>query len=367
MVGCPREPVKTQLIRMKAWNTEGEVIMTQCRVWLCAVFIMGLCAWSCADADDDMRNNDTKTDMDSDADTDSDSDSDTDTDGDGDADGDADGDTDTDTDVDTDSDTGVDRDCTLETGVYEYCNNGTPCSCGNLCGKDIILGTSAVTYKPVGSFCLAECDLSKNDEDCPNAWEQCGKMKNSDPQAFCMPFGTVSGNWQARIFEDTVDFSNELTVAEHYLVDNNGITVDVGWWNPKPSFTKGLIHYGTPENATGKYYILSLTPEKNIEYDNVVEQWMFDVYVPEENWGAGSIVLTQDPGAFSVQPMLLRIVKPTVSMRTWMHGAIRTSSTFTIDNPGQLCTDLENTENCALASGSFKIDFFGLSGTLEEQ
>ena len=65
--------------------------------------------------------------------------------------------------------------------------------------------------------------------------------------------------------------------------------------------------------------------------------------------------------------MLLRIVTPSVSMRTWLHGAVRTSSTFTIDDPGALCTNLANTASCALASGSFEIDLFGLSGTLEEK
>jgi hypothetical protein len=280
---------------------------------------------------------------------------------------DAGGDAGTDLGTHTDADADTDVACTLGTGVYEYCNNGQPCSCGNLCGKDIILGTSAVSYEPVGSFCLAECKLSNNNNDCPNAWERCGKMKDSDPQAFCMPLGTVSGNWQARVFEHTVDFSDEATVAEHYAVDNSQISVDVGWWNPKPSFTKGLIHHGPAQNATGNYYVLSLTPKKKTEYGNVVEQWMFDVYVPEGNWGVGTLDLSKDVNAFAAQPMLLRIVKPTVSMQTWMHGAIRTSSTFTITNPGQLCTDLNNTANCVLASGAFKIDFFGLSGTLEEK
>jgi hypothetical protein len=50
-----------------------------------------------------------------------------------------------------------------------------------------------------------------------------------------------------------------------------------------------------------------------------------------------------------------------------MHGAVRTTSTFTIDNAGALCTRLDGPASCALSSGSFFIELFGLSGAIEEQ
>ncbi|MCU0662549.1 MAG: hypothetical protein MUC50_09520 [Myxococcota bacterium] len=267
---------------------------------------------------------------------------------------------------DTQDDSATDPGCTLDQGVYDYCNNSKPCKCGNICGKKIMASSSMIKYKPIGSMCLAECKLG-NPNDCPNPWEECGKMKSSDPQAFCMPMGKVSGNWKARVFESTVDFSDEATVAEQYLMDNDGITVDVGWWQPAPAFTKGMVAYADPEGNGEKYYILTLMPSSTIKHGNTIDSWMFEVFIPEANWKAYKMGLSANPNAFLVQAMLLRIVTPTVSMRTWVHGAVRTSSTFTIDKVGALCTDLDNVEKCAVASGSFDIDLFGLSGTIEEE
>lgn len=255
--------------------------------------------------------------------------------------------------------------CTLEKGVYEYCNKNKPCSCDNLCGKQLMESTSMIKYKPVGSMCLAECTIGK--DECPYSWETCGKLKDSDPQAFCMPMGKVSGTWQARLFEAGVDFSDHEQVAANYFMSNPNISVDVGWWKPAPDFTKGLVTYVDPEGNGVKYYMLTLVPETTTEYGNTVDNWMFEVLVPEKDWKKGTLALKNDPAAFIVQPKLLRIVKPTVSMRTWLHGAVRTSSTFTIDDAGALCTNTSNTQSCAVASGSFDIDLFGLSGTLTEQ
>lgn len=267
---------------------------------------------------------------------------------------------------DTDKDSGSgDDECTPDEGVYRYCNGFTPCNCDNICAKEIIKSTSMIDYVPVGSMCLAECELNAPNS-CPNEWETCGKMKESDPQAFCMPAGTVSGTWQARVFDGTFELKKNSDIPDEYLVDNDDIKVDVGWWTPAPDFTKGIVALGDPGNSGTKYYILTLMPDGKVEYGNTIDNWMFEVFISEDDWKAQTLSMKSDPAAFIVQPMLLRIIGPNVSMRTWLHGTVRTTSTFTIDNPGEICTDLDNIEGCAVASGSFKIDLFGLSGTLQE-
>lgn len=348
--------------------------MTRIKQCVLAMLLGGVCCVSCAEADLESDPGTTPTDGEdsttteapTDSEVKSDSGSDTDVGTTTQASSDTPSDTGSEDVSPTDTASSTDTNCALDEGVYNYCNKSKPCSCDNLCGKAIMESSSMIGYKPIGSMCLAECEIGKAN-DCPHEWEECGKMKDSDPQAFCMPMGTVSGTWQARVFESTVDLSDEVTVAEKYLMANDDVTVDVGWWQPEPTFTKGMVAFGDPSGTGEKYYILTLLPPSTIKYGNTIDSWMFEVYIPEDNWHAATLKLSGNPGAFLVQPMLLRIVTPTVSMRTWMHGAVRTTSTFTINNPGELCTNLDNTEACAVASGSFKIDLFGLSGTIEEQ